>query len=409
MEKVSTMKSESMSVAGKGILSFVLGLFAMATPQVQAQSFNLVHTFTGGTDGGNPLSGFVIGPAGNLYGTASAGGSSGIGVVFKLSQSGQQTILHNFTGGADGSTPEGSLILNAAGNLFGTTMAGGASNAGTVFKITRNGKETVLYSFAGNPDGANPVARLAIDKAGNLYGTTTAGGANGNGTIFKLVHPKVSSGKWVETVLYSFGSGTDGSVPVAGVTLDAKGNLYGTTSAGGTYGDGTVFQLTHLKSVWTENILYSFALLSDGGVPYAGLTFDQAGNLYGAASDGGGGGSDGGGTVFELTPSNGGWTFAVLYSLSGWGISGTFRDLLFDASGNMYATTHCDGANSAGTVYKLTPAGGAWTYTELYTFTGGDDGLFSFSNLVFDKQGDLYGTTNVGGANDAGVIFEIKP
>jgi uncharacterized repeat protein (TIGR03803 family) len=182
--------------------------------------------------------------------------------------------------------------------------------------------------------------------------------------------------------------------------------LYGSTSAGGSYGSGTVFQLKRSKSGWTENILYNFQGGNDGNVPYAGVILDHSGNLYGGAT---GGGTGGGGTIFELTPSSGGWTFSVLYNLAGSPVSGPFRNLKMDASGNLYGTTHCDGAYSDGTVYKLTPSGGTWTYTSLYVFTGGADGYYSFSNLVFDKQGNLYGTTIYGGTNVYGVAFKITP
>jgi uncharacterized repeat protein (TIGR03803 family) len=405
------MKLGLTSAAGRWAtaLAFVLGLTAAATPHAQAQTFSVLHSFSGGSDGGNPLAGFTIDATGNLYGTTNAGGASGVGTVFKITGDGVETVLHNFSGGADGANPEASLLRDAAGNLYGTTLAGGASGAGTVFKLGAHRRETVLYSFAGGTDGAKPQAALAMDAAGNLYGTTTAGGSNGNGTVFKLDVPKKQNGKWKERVLYSFGSGTDGAIPVAGVTLDAKGSLYGTTSAGGTYGYGTVFQLKLSKTGWQENILYNFQMQSDGGVPYAGVVFDGSGNLYGAATDGGGGGQNGGGTVFELTPAEDGWTFNLLYSLAGWGISGTYRNVLLDASGNIYATTHCDGANSAGTVYELTPSGGTWNYTSLYVFTGGTDGLYSFSNLVFDSLGNLYGTTNGGGADGYGVVFKVTP
>jgi uncharacterized repeat protein (TIGR03803 family) len=272
-----------------------------------------------------------------------------------------------------------------------------------VFEMSPKGAIHLLYSFAGGSDGANPIARLAMDKNGNLYGTTSAGGAAGNGTVFEVS----TAGK--HTVLYSFGAGSDGSIPYAGITLDTKGNLYGTTSAGGSTGNGTVFELKRSSSGWTETILHNFELQDDGGTPYAGLVFDHAGNLYGAATQGGSDGSVGGGTVFELSPVSGGWNFQVIYGLYGWNISGTFRDLLVEPSGVIYGTTHCDGAYDAGTVYSLTPAGGAWSYTELYTFTGGTDGLYSFSNLVMDKGGNLYGTTNEGGANGSGVIFKVAP
>jgi uncharacterized repeat protein (TIGR03803 family) len=399
------MKSESRSATGK-VLAFALaiGLGVLISQHAQAQTFSVVHAFTGGSDGGSPLSGFTIDEKGNLYGTASYGGTTEYGVVFKLNKKGVETVLHDFIGGTDGANPEGRLVRDAAGRLYGTTFAGGAANAGTVFEVTRYGKETVLYSFAGGTDGANPIAGLTRDKAGNLYGTTTAGGANGNGTVFELSE---KGGVWTEQVLYSFGTDGDGATPVAGVTLH-KGSLYGTTSAGGTAGYGTVFELTKSKSGWAETVIYNFQMQSDGGIPYAGLTFDRSGNLYGGATEGGNG-SDAGGTIFELTPSNGGWTFTVLYSLPGWGISGTFRDLYLDASGNIYATTHCDGTYESGTVYELTLSNGTWTYNSLYVFTGGSDGQYSFSNVVFDKQGNLFGTTNVGGANNFGVIFEIAP
>jgi uncharacterized repeat protein (TIGR03803 family) len=404
------MKSGSTSAKGTlgWALAFALGLGAVAAPQAKAQTFTVIRSFTGGSDGANPLSGLFF-AGGNLFGTASSGGSSGLGVVFRLSLSGQETVLHEFTGGTDGANPQGRLVMDKAGNFYGTTTAGGVSNAGTVFKVTRRGKETLLYSFTGKPDGANPVAGLAIDIAGNLYGTTTAGGANGNGTVFKLAIPTVSGSEWTETVLYSFGKSPDGTVPVAGVTFDLSGNLYGTTSAGGTSGYGTVFQLTPSGSAWTETILHHFALKSDGGIPYAGLVLDSNGNLYGAATEGGAGGQNGGGTIFELTPtSGGGWTFSVLYGLYGWAISGSFRNLLLE-SGKIYATTHCDGADNSGTIYELTLSGGTWTYNPLYVFTGGSDGQYSFSNLAADKNGNLYGTTKQGGAHGFGVAFKVTP
>lgn len=402
------MKLESISAAFKLLMefAFVFGLVAVVTPRAQAQTFNAVYSFTGsGSDGGIPLAGLIIDEAGDLYGTGSYAGPGGYGVVFKVNQSGKETILHGFTGGTDGANPQSSLVMDPTRNLYGTTNAGGASGVGTVFKVGRRGKETVLYSFIGGADGANPVAALVRDAAGNLYGTTTAGGSTGNGTVFRLSPPKQRGGRWTEKVLYSFGQGTDGATPVAGVTLDAKHNLYGTTSAGGSYGYGTVFQLKRLKSSWTESILYNFQGADDGGVPYAGVILDHSGNLYGGAT---GGGTGGGGTIFELMPSNDTWNFSVLYNIPGWTLSGPFRDLKMDASGNLYGTTHCDGSSSDGTVYKLTPSGGTWTYTSLHVFMG-SDGYYSYSNLVLDKHGNLYGTVSVGGAGEYGVVFRITP
>ncbi|MGC1226196.1 MAG: choice-of-anchor tandem repeat GloVer-containing protein [Candidatus Sulfotelmatobacter sp.] len=383
------------------LFAFVLALALSLTSPAHAQTFTILHNFAS-TDGSGPLAGLVMDTKQNLYGTTSSGGEYNGGVVFKASRGGAEMVMHSFGSGTDGYSPEGSLIIDSAGNLYGTTFAGGSAGAGTVFKISSNGKESILYSFAGNDDGANPVASLAMDASGNLYGTTSSGGNYNSGTVFELS----STGQ--HSVLYSFGSiANDGTDPVAGVTLDPKGNLYGTASAGGPYGYGTVFELKYSTAGFTENILHNFEMQNDGGTPYAGLIFDRSGNLYGAATQGG---SGEGGTVFELTRSGSGWTFNVLNGLAGWGISGTFRNVLFDAStGIIYATTHCDGAYSSGTVYSLTPSAGTWSYTELYTFTGGTDGYYVFSNLVMDKSGNLYGTTNTGGANGYGEIFRVTP
>ncbi len=399
-------------------LAFVLGSVAVAAPQANAQTFSVVHNFTGGNDGGVPFNGLIAVETGGggppattnkhagkteFFGTASSGGTSNYGVLFSMSAGGEETVLHNFTGGTDGAAPYGVLIIDKGGNLYGTTTGGGVSGAGTVFEVTGN-TETVLYSFAGGKDGAAPEAGLVQDAAGNLYGTTSQGGSSGNGTVFELAVPKTEGGQWTKSLLYSFGKGTDGSVPIGGVSFDTSGNLYGTTSTGGAYGYGTIFQLVP-GAPWTENILHNFQNGDDGSVPYAGLISDHAGNFYGDATQGG---ANGGGTVFELTPANGNWTFSVLYSVPGWGISGSFRNVVLDSSGNLYGTTHCDGDYSAGTVYELSPSGGAWTYTLLYTFTGDSDGLYSVSNLV-SSQNNLYGTTLYGGANGNGVVYEVTP
>jgi len=401
------MKLGLRSDLGKNALAFaiMLGLATTMTLTAQAQTFNVIHNF-GGSDGANPLTGLTVDAAGNMYGTTENGGASDAGAVFKLTGSGKETVLYSFTGGpTDGCNPVGGLLLDKLGNLYGTTGWCGSSGTGTIFKVSRDGTEKVLYNF-GKQEGATPQSSLVMDAAGNLYGTTTAGGSTGNGTVFELARPMKQGGNWIETVLYNFGSGTDGAVPLAGVTFGASGNLYGTTSVGGANGFGTIFQLVRSKSGWVENILYNFQDADDGGTPYAGLIIDHAGNLFGGATSGGTGA---GGTIFELAPSKEGWKYTVLYSISGWSVSGPFRDLMLDASGNLYGTTHCDGDDSSGTVYKLTHPKGTWTYTLLYSFTGGTDGLYVFSNLVLDKQGNLYGTTNQGGANSLGVIFKVTP
>jgi uncharacterized repeat protein (TIGR03803 family) len=367
----------------------------------QAQSFSVIHNFTGGADGANPLNGLMMGAAGYMYGTTSAGGAHNNGTVFRIAPTGILQTIYAFEGGADGSAPQSFLIEDSQGRLYGTTSAGGAYGGGTVFRITNNTK-TILHSFGSGTDGSTPLGGLVFDGAGNLYGTTSAGGANGNGAVFMLSPSGIILR---ETVLYSFGTGTDGAVPYAGVTLDSAGDVLGTTSAGGTGGYGTIFELNKQHS-WAETIVYNFQNQNDGGVPYAGLIADGHGNFYGAATEGG---SQGGGSIFELTPAGSGWNFTAIQSLAGWGISGTFRNFLLSSSGTLYATTHCDGQYNAGTVYELVPgAGGTWTYTQLYTFTGGTDGLYSFSNLVtFGNR--LYGTTNQGGAYGYGDVFAVIP
>jgi uncharacterized repeat protein (TIGR03803 family) len=383
-------------------VAFVLAAVASGA---EAQTLNIVHNFTGGKDGANPDDGFTMSPTGILYGTASGGGAQGAGVVFRITANGKEAVMHDFGVGTDGATPNGGVILDGSGALYGTTAGGGDSGSGAVFKIDRM-HESVLYSFAGGTDGSSPQAALAMDADGNLYGTTSAGGMSGNGTVFELVAPKKKNGKWKEVVLYSFGAGPDGAVPLAGVTFDAAGNLYGTTSVGGTDGFGTIFQLKHDGTKWTEKVLHGFQNADDGAYPYAGFVADSHGVLYGAATQGG---VQGGGTIFTLTQTkNGAWKFAVITSVPGWGISGSFRNLLLDEAGNIYGTTHCDGDDSAGTIFKLAPSGKSWTYTLLYTFTGGSDGQFTISNLVL-KNGALYGTTLNGGQDGAGVVYKLTP
>lgn len=368
----------------------------------QAATLTTIHNFAGTTDGSNPVDGLLLGANGTFYGTTSTGGPAGLGVVFKMSAKGQETVLHGFLGGADGAAPNGGLIEGAGNTLFGTTTGGGAHGAGTVYSV-QGSTETVLYSFAGGAgDGATPFAGLVADSTGNLYGTTSAGGKAGTGTVFELVAPSVKGGAWTEKVLYSFAGGTDGATPVGRVAFDKIGDLYGTTSLGGTSGYGTVFELQ--AGTWHETVLHNFVNGNDGGTPYAGLVADASGKFYGAATQGG---VSGGGTVFELAPTKVGFTFSVPASVPGWGISGTFRDVLLDKKGVIYATTHCDG-NGSGSIYELTRSAGVWTYTVLFNFNGGSNGQYSISNLS-RKGKTFYGTTIGGGSNGAGTVYAFTP
>jgi uncharacterized repeat protein (TIGR03803 family) len=344
--------------------------------------------------------------------------------VFKLKASGSGWVfipLYAFQGIPDGAKPWSRVVFGPNGILYGTTVEGGVggcggSGCGTAFSlrppphaqanILGGWIESVPYRFSGGSDGSQPFyGDLIFDQAGDIYGTTEAGGAYGQGTVYELT---ASGSSWTENTLYSFTGKNDGGFPWSGVIFDSLGNLYGTTWTGGVYlYYGTVFELTPSKSGWMENTLYTFTGGSDGGNPVGGLIFDQSGNLYGTADVYG---SGNGGTVFELTPHPlGNWVFSLLYSLSGNGRGGPAGSLAMDAAGNLYGTTFTDGIYGWGSVFKLTPSGGSWTYTALHDFTDGSDGGQPFGNVTFDAKGNLYGTTYVGGAYNAGVVWEITP
>ena len=346
------------------------------------------------TDGSAPLSGLIMDGAGNLYGTTSAGGTYGLGTVFKISPNGTETVLHAFAGGTtDGQFPLRRLVMDSAGNLYGTTALGGANDLGTVFKISAAGTETVLYSFAGKQQ---PSGGLIMDGAGNLYGTTSGGGANDDGTVFKI------GPNGTETVLYSFGSSaTDGSAPLSGLIMDGAGNLYGTTAGGGANDDGTVFKI---GPNGTETILHSFAGgTTDGARPEAGLIMDSAGNLYGTTLLAG---VNQAGTVFKIDLTTG--TETVLYSFSDNTTDGADPQaaLIMDSAGNLYGTTVDGGANNDGTVFKISPNG---TETVLHSFADGTtDGAKPQAALIVDSAGDLFGTTQSGGTYNGGTVFKIN-
>jgi uncharacterized repeat protein (TIGR03803 family) len=394
---------------------------ALLAPLDTAQArFKVVHSFTGGTDGAFPLAGLVRDAAGNFYGTTYDGGGDkcrpfGCGTVFKIAPDGTETVLHSFTGGRDGQWPQGGLIRDKAGNLYGTTVIGGGNTCqgqgcGTVFKIASDGKEKILHSFTGGADGRFPNAAPIEDAAGNLYGTTEQGGTGfknctdgfGSGTIFEITR------QGTEKILHSF-TGGDGCLPDAQLIMDAAGNLYGTTSYGGTgSGGGTVFKLA---PDGTETVLYSFTGAPDGDVPESKLIAD-AGNFYGTTYYGG---TRGGGAVFKLAPDG---TETVLYSFCSQSNCGDgflpYAGLFRDRSGSLYGTTEYGGQtscnNGCGVVFKLAPDG---SEDVLYAFTGGSDGNFPNGDLVKDNAGHLYGTAGVGGDDCAeqfghcGNVFRI--
>ncbi len=403
-------------------LMFVLLFTSLTAQSVQAQTLTVIHNFTGGLDGGNPYAGLTMDAAGNLYGTTCGtpciAGANNAGTVFRLSKKGSGwlfTPLYVFRGGNDGAGPVARVIIGPNGSLYGTTYMGGAgscggSGCGTVFNlkpppsippnIFGGWQESVLYSFQGGSDGAYPeLGDLVFDQAGNIYGTTGNGGNANAGTVFQLTP---SSGGWQENVLYTFTGGSDGNGPLGTLDLDAQGNLYGTTLSGGggscLYGScGTVFELMPSGSGWTEKTLHSFQGGSDGGNPIGGLTEGAGTTSLG--------GINGGGTAFILNNQLFNYSFTGgPYNYPYPGPWSSLVDGPIGASG----TTYADGAYQYGSVFYMYGCAG-WDAITLHDFTGGPDGALPVGSLVFDANGNIFGTTSAGGANGFGVVFEIIP
>jgi uncharacterized repeat protein (TIGR03803 family) len=361
-----------------------------ATKKV-ANAIGVDYAFQG-KDGGLPTAALIEDAGGNLYGTTSSGGS-GFGVVFKLDTAHHESVLHAFTG-PDGRLPRGSLVLDGSGNLYGTTAYGGAADLGTVFKIDPTGRETVLCSFTGNPDGRNPGAGLVVDVAGNLYGTTEFGGTSDLGTIFQID----ASGQ--ERVLHSFtGASTDGSDPKARLVVDSAGTLYGTTFSGGSDSKGTVFRFDTERD--SEVVLYNFTGGADGGNPLGGLTLAKDGTLYGATSRYGCCHHESQGVVFSLTGTN----QHVLYTFTGGVDGGTPNGDLVLSNGVLYGTTQLGGLGHRGTVFSLNLADELETV--LHGFTGKADGGNPQAGLSMNSAGVLYGTANTGGDVMKGTLFQF--
>ena len=381
-----------------------------------ARTESVLYTFTGPPDGSAPYSALVRDGKGSLYGVTAAGGANRQGTVYELSATKgggwTETVLHSFAAnGTDGYDPGSGLTFDAAGNLYGTTIFGGAFRGGTIFELspTKSGSwtETILYNFTGGNDGGFPqYGSLVFDPKGNLYGTTQNGGTLGYGVAFELCH---STSGWTETVLHDFAQdATDGGAPMA-VVLDKKVNLYGTAAQGGSLGRGVIFKLSPSpRGAWTKRILHNFADDStDGGIPIAGVVFHGA-QLYGTTEHGG---AFALGTVYRLSKTKTGWKKKVLHSFANDGTDGfpPKGTVVLDKAGHIYGTTYGGGANGYGTVFELTLSSGVWTETVLYNFTGQSDGGYPNFGLILDAVGNLYGATNGGGSGGNGVVFELTP
>jgi uncharacterized repeat protein (TIGR03803 family) len=374
------------------------------TGKTNGTAFTVLHSFTSvPADGADPYASLVLDGAGNLYGTTQYGGASTVGTVFFVKTDGTGfTVLHEFAGNSsEGVYPYGSLILDGAGNLYGTTYSGGASGTGTVFTVKTNGTDfAVLHAFAWSPtDGAFPQASLVLDGAGNLYGTTYSGGASSKGTVFTVKTDGTGF-----ALLHSFAGGTtDGVAPQASLVLDGAGNLYGTSTQGGAAGQGTVFTVKTNGTGFT--LLHSFAgAPSDGGYPYASLVLDGSGNLYGTTV---GGGASSAGTVYTLKTN--GDSFALLHSFGYDSVGGASpqSSLALDGAGNLYGTTTQGGASNQGTVFTVKTNG--TDFAVLHTFAGwATDGADAQAEVVLGGSGTLFGTTFAGGVWNIGIVFALS-
>ena len=370
----------------------ILGVALLSPlPTLQAQAFQVLHNFTGGTDESDTQSGLVIDQSGQLYGTTYGPNDcdAGCGTVFRLSHHGSGWILstlYAFRGVRDGSGPA-AVTIAADGSLYGPTRSGGlvggcdGYGCGTVFhlqppaafchSVTCPWNETVLYRFGDCPSLYIPAGGVAFDQAGNMFGAAYGGGLGcqddneGDGGVFELTP---SSGGWNYQVLYQFSGNPDGCYPSGSVLVDRAGNIFGSNYECGANGDGAVYEVSPSGAGWSESILYSFRSGTDGYYPFAGLISDSAGNLYGTTAYGG---LNGWGEVFELSPANGSYTYTVLYNNFSGGVGPT-GPLSIDAAGNLYGVQFRGGANNQGMIFKLTPGSRGWTFTDLHDFSGSD-------------------------------------
>ncbi|MGA7754304.1 MAG: choice-of-anchor tandem repeat GloVer-containing protein [Candidatus Sulfotelmatobacter sp.] len=411
----TTLRASSAFLFGIAILAPTL-----AVPLAQAQTLTVLHNFSGASDGAQPPSGLTMDSAGDLYGVAISGGM-GYGVVYKMTHGvggWRMTTLYRFRGGYDGAYPVAAPVFGPDGALYGTTSGGGEGcgsyGCGTVYRLAAPASscktalcewtETGLYR-AVTDNGEELDGQVLFDRAGNIYSTVGLGGESDGGYVFELTP---SGQRWTRQILYSFKPRQgDCNDPHAGLVFDSSGNLYGTADTGCPLISGGVFELTPSAQGWTESILRSFNDRTDGYGSYAPLTPDGQGNFYGTTFDLG---PQGGGTIFELTPSGQGWAFSIVWTFNEYDDNGAnpYDPVSLDAAGNLYGTTfECFGYY--GTVFKLTPSNNGWAETVLYRFLDGDDGGWPESSVVMDAQGNLYGTTAEGGADDNGVVWEITP
>lgn len=395
----------------------VCALMMVAGGTSQAQTFTVLHAFSYGPDGNQPYAGLLQDARGNLYGTTTDGGFSGPGSVYRLTQvqaGWVSSVMTEFNqNDENGYHPVSRLTLGPDGAFYGTTEEGGnpscSFGCGTVFRLdpSTGFSRTVIYRFSGS-DGYWPISELTFDGTGDIFGTTSAGGADNGGTVFELIR---NSNQWTHSVVYNFGN-FGGEEPVGGLIFDSAGNLYGTTyEGGGLCSCGVVFELSPSDGRWMYRVLHSFDTHMDGAWPVSSLTIDGAGNLYGTTTAGGPGLSAG--TVFELSPSGNNWIFSTVHAFApGYGeppFFGPAGPVLLDATGALYGTACDDGAYGQGSVFELTPTNGGWVFTTLHDFSALEDGEYPIGNLLRDANGNIFGTTWSGGEYGVGTVWELTP
>jgi len=409
-----SLTSPSLRRRGR-ILSAAILLFIC---QAFASTEKVLYNFTGVPDGDDPYAGLIFDSAGNLYGTTHFGGLNKDGSVFKLAPAAggkwTETVIFSFNL-TNGSEPYGELIMDAAGNLYGTAQFGGTNGHGVAFKLTpgTGGKwtQSVIHNFGSGSDGSSPLGALVFDTAGNLYGTTNSGSTNSLGAVYELIPG--SGGKWTEKTIHVFSNnGLDGTNPAAGLVFDSAGNLYGTTKLGGANNAGVVFKLTKgSNGQWSESLLHVFnpGNGKDGAAPIGKLLVDSAGNIYGTTSSGGAGVFYG--TVFELTPgTNGKYSETIIHGFGDAADGGQPQSsLAIDTAGSLYGTAYT-GGTAGGVLFKFTlQTTGKWKETVLHNFGLQGDGKNPITSLIWDAAGNLYGTTQNGGTGTFGTVFEVTP
>jgi uncharacterized repeat protein (TIGR03803 family) len=424
MEGQAMQREKNSLAVFRGWAAIILLVLAMAaTAEAKGK---VLYTFQGGNDGKTPTAGLTVDAAGNLYGTTESGGSGDYGTVYELSPPATQgaawthTVLYSFSNTGDGAYPGSGVIRDSAGNLYGVATGNGLNAASAAFELSPpaalgdSWTQTTLYTF-GQFDF--PEGRLLLDKQGNLYGTAFSGGDNGSGYVYQLSPPVTKGGVWTETTLYNFTGGNDGGNPQAGLIFDASGNLYGTATEGGILTDcsnsgmkigcGVVYELSPNGSGgWIEAVLYAFRGRIDEYSPASELAFDKRGALYGTSVL----------TVYRLTPPakpGALWQETTIHSFPG-GVAGsnTAGDVVFDKSGNLYGATYSFGLEGYASVYELSPPaskGSAWTLTTLVMNSNGFNSPLFNGSLIFGKNGALYGSASASAAAPNGLVYSFLP